>query len=997
MPTGAVTFSDNGKAVHTATLNAEGNGGYNAPFSIGSHSVTASYSGDTSYNTSTASTIAFSVAQNSPDLYLGASNQTNDTQVLQVIGGIGQPTVFNVLVENSIQNKQGLRSAIAAPTGTIGVTGFPSGVPTSGTLSAGVDPFSGAVAGIATITVPASTATGLYTLSISYSGDSNYTSVPTETGSVQIVSGGLTASTTTATASGSISPTTSILVTGTVTGAGSTAPTGNVYVYSSGNYIAGTAIASGTGDVSNFSIVLNSQNLSQGTNFVTLQYFGDTKYNPSAFTLSTPISNPLADFTLVPSTTIIPITPGSNGTATINLASVNGFSGAVSLSCKAASGVTCSIPSSETLASGGSANATLTVNAASSTASGTYNVLITGTDPTGKYVHTLGIQAAVSAGLGFSLNNSGNITVAHGAMAGNTVTIGVSPTGGFTGTVDLSCAVTVVPTGASSPVTCSIPATVNITGTTAATATLTVGSTVTTTKGAYAIEVTGKDAATGKLISGTVSNVTVTGLVSTVTVTPSATTITTGQSVQVAVAVTGTGGTATGTLNLYGLEGGTVGNGYSLGGTLSNGAYTFNLTPGLLYAGTETLTATYSGDATYASGTGTTTVTVTALTPTITVIPSPTSIYTNQSMTVSGMLSGTGPTPTGTVTLTGGGAQAGGFVASDGSYSIVVPPGSLSAGIDTLTVTYNGDRIYATVNGSTTVTVTQFVLLTPTVTVTPPTGSADSGLSLNVPITVTGTSGTPTGTVTLSGGGYTSTPVPLIGGTFTVTIPPNTLSAGSVTLTASYNGNSTYAAATGTTTFTVTQSAFTVAATAVTIASPGSGGTSTITVSSTTGYAGGVTIACSLTTSPSGATDLPSCSPGGSTVELFSGTTSGTTTVSVTTTGATSEVVYPKIDGKRRGWVGAGGGTTLALVVFLAIPARRRSWRSMLGMMVFLAALGSISACGGGSGGGGGGGGGSGGGGNAGTTAGTYTFTVTGTGTPSQSTGNTTTFTVTVN
>ena len=87
--------------------------------------------------------------------------------------------------------------------------------------------------------------------------------------------------------------------------------------------------------------------------------------------------------------------------------------------------------------------------------------------------------------------------------------------------------------------------------------------------------------------------------------------------------------------------------------------------------------------------------------------------------------------------------------------------------------------------------------------------------------------------------------------------------------------------------------------------------------------------------------------------------------------------------------MGAGGGALLAMLVFFGIPARRRSWRAMLGMVMLLAALGGLASCGGGGGGGGGG--------TAGTTTGTYTFTVTGTGDPTQGTGNTATFTLTVN
>jgi subtilase family serine protease len=71
-----------------------------------------------------------------------------------------------------------------------------------------------------------------------------------------------------------------------------------------------------------------------------------------------------------------------------------------------------------------------------------------------------------------ALSNSGAITVNPGATTGNTSTISVTPSGGFTGTVSLSCAI--IPTAANDPATCSIPSSVNIAGTTAVTATLTV-------------------------------------------------------------------------------------------------------------------------------------------------------------------------------------------------------------------------------------------------------------------------------------------------------------------------------------------------------------------------------------------------------------------------------------------------------------------------------------------------------------------------------------------
>jgi fibronectin type 3 domain-containing protein len=178
---------------------------------------------------------------------------------------------------------------------------------------------------------------------------------------------------------------------------------------------------------------------------------------------------------------------------------------------------------------------------------------------------------------------------------------------------------------------------------------------------------------------------------------------------------------------------------------------------------------------------------------------------------------------------------------------------------------------------------------------------------------------------------------------------------------------------------------YTLAATTPAGITPGASATSTITVSSTTGYSGTVTLTCALTTSPSGATDLPTCSVPSTAVSM-----GGTATATVSTTGATSELIYPKLGGHGRGWAGTGGAV-LAFLVFLGIPARRRGWRSMLGALVLMAALGSLAACGGSSSGGGGSTG------STGTTSGSYTFTVTGTGSPAVTPAPTATFSVTVN
>ena len=91
----------------------------------------------------------------------------------------------------------------------------------------------------------------------------------------------------------------------------------------------------------------------------------------------------------------------------------------------------------------------------------------------------------------FSLSAT-NVSVGAGATSGNTSTITVMPTDGFTGAVGFTCSVTSTPTGVvTSPVTCGTIASATVSGSAEATTTMTVGSTSTTTQGSYVIQVTG--------------------------------------------------------------------------------------------------------------------------------------------------------------------------------------------------------------------------------------------------------------------------------------------------------------------------------------------------------------------------------------------------------------------------------------------------------------------------------------------------------------------------
>jgi hypothetical protein len=94
--------------------------------------------------------------------------------------------------------------------------------------------------------------------------------------------------------------------------------------------------------------------------------------------------------------------------------------------------------------------------------------------------------------------------------------------------------------------------------------------------------------------------------------------------------------------------------------------------------------------------------------------------------------------------------------------------------------------------------------VTPSLIVTPSSSSITTTQSLSVAVVVNGGEGNPipTGSVTLTGGGYTSAATTLSGGSATIAIPADTLSAGSYTFQVSYapdsNSSSTYTTASGT-------------------------------------------------------------------------------------------------------------------------------------------------------------------------------------------------------
>jgi hypothetical protein len=495
VPTGSVAFIDGSTTINTALVTADGNAEYSQPFSVGSHAVKATYSGDSSYSGSTSAITNFTVTKNAPHIYVTATNESSQLDSNQNVYVInGQVTYLTVQVENSAS----ANGFAAAPTGTITMTGAPSGSTTSATLVAGVDPYNNAPQGTAILTIPAS-ASGVYQPIFNYVGDSNYSTASTQYGFDFVSSTGTSATTTTATASAAAtSPTSLVSVTATVSSA-SSAPTGTIYLVASEYILASANLVGKTSTTSTATLNFDSAGLFQGTNLISVQYIpsGSSSFQPSATTVT--IANPLSDFTMAPASTVLSVPASGTGagfqTDVINLTSTNGFAGAVSLSCSASGGVLCSLnpTASVTLTSGGNASATLLVDTGSITTPGSYNVVVTGKNAAGTVIHTLGLTAITTQTAvipRFTLTATGVTISAPGGSANSTVT--VTPANGFTGTVALTCTISGV---ASAPTTSVNPtcaaASANVTGTSTVTTTVTINTDASTTPGTYTAAVNG--------------------------------------------------------------------------------------------------------------------------------------------------------------------------------------------------------------------------------------------------------------------------------------------------------------------------------------------------------------------------------------------------------------------------------------------------------------------------------------------------------------------------
>jgi len=149
VPTGSVVFSDGGTQIGTASLNSSGSAAFDtSSLAVGSHSISAAYSGDTNFAASTSAAVSVTI-----------SAPAKITTTTSVVASATQLTTGqNVTFTAGVAPQTGT----GVPTGSIT---FLDGQAQMGTVT---------LNGGATSFSTANLATGTHTITAGYSGDSNY-------------------------------------------------------------------------------------------------------------------------------------------------------------------------------------------------------------------------------------------------------------------------------------------------------------------------------------------------------------------------------------------------------------------------------------------------------------------------------------------------------------------------------------------------------------------------------------------------------------------------------------------------------------------------------------------------------------------------------------------------------------------------------------------------------------------------------------------------------
>lgn len=728
LPAGSVTFKEGATTLGTGTLSGGSATFSTTSLALGSHSITATYDGDTNFNVSTSATLSQVV--NKANTTTSVSSSVNPAT-------LGQSITF---------------------TATVSVTSPGSGVPTGtvtfkdGTTTIGTGTLSG---GTATF-ITSSLASGSHDITAVYVGDANFITSTSST-LTQVVNKASTATTISSSANPSVfGQSVTFTVTVTVVAPGSGTPTGTV-TFKDGTATLGSSTLSG--GIATFTL----SSLALGSHSITAVYSGDTSFATSTSSTLTQGVNKASTLTGLNSSAN-PSLVGQSVTFTATVSVVSPGSGTPTGSITFKDGAT-------TLGTGMLSGYTATFTI-SSLALGSHSV-------TAIYGGDTNFDTSTSAILTQVVNKANTVTTV--SSSANPSVVGQSVT--FTATV------TVTAPGAGTPmgsVTFKDGATTLGTGTlSSGIATFNIFS---LTLGSHDITATYAGDTNFNTSTSAILTQVVNKANTTTTITSSPNPSLVGQSVTFTATVSATApgsGIPTGSITF---KDGTTTIGTS---TLAGGTATF--TTSALSKGSHSITAVYGGDTNYNTNTSSIlnqTVGNANTTTTISSAPNP-SVF-GQTVTFTATVTAAPPatgTPTGNVTLKDGTTSIGTATLSSGKATFTIS--TLVVGGNSITATYDGDTEF---NGSTSSILTQTVnkaSTTTTLNVSANPSLVGQSLTFTATVTVVAPGvGTPTGTVTFKDGATTLGTGTISGNAATFTT--SSLTLGSHSITAVYSGDSNF-------------------------------------------------------------------------------------------------------------------------------------------------------------------------------------------------------------
>jgi hypothetical protein len=342
-PTGTVTFTADGSNVlGTSTLSGSGATStatvQTSSLTVGGHSISAAYSGDTNNSTSTSTALTQTIT--------GTGTVSTTTTVLANQG----PVTYGSTVEF---------------TATVATTSTPTGnmIFLDGTTPIGFSPFTTTTSTSGTATFMTSSLTvGTHSIFALYSGDSTNASSKSATAASQTIN--LATSTTALTASAStVFSGASVTLTATVTGSLAT-PTGSVTFNDGSTPLPGASTVSLNG--SGVAALTTTSLATPGAHSITAVYAGNTNYSSSSSSATTVTVN-AATFIFGAPPSAQTITSGGSATYKLTVIPSGNYTSQISFSCSAfspSSSATCGFSPSTLTPGASQGTTTLTISGA---------------------------------------------------------------------------------------------------------------------------------------------------------------------------------------------------------------------------------------------------------------------------------------------------------------------------------------------------------------------------------------------------------------------------------------------------------------------------------------------------------------------------------------------------------------------------------------------------------------------------------------------------------